>query len=326
MELRRIARDVYACLQEDRGWGWSNTGFVARGGGLVVDTMMDVSHTRRMRTLVAEVASEPPRRLVNTHHNVDHCWGNQLFRDVEIIGHRFCAEAMTRDLQPDQLAALVDQPDLPAGLRWFADDVRAFDFSEVELTPPNRTVGDEGLSLDLDGEPAHLVYVGPAHTGGDLIVHLPESGVVFAGDVLFHGCTPIGWEGTTAGWTAALERIAGLAPEVIVPGHGPPCGPEAALHMRDYLQYVHDEATRLHAQGLPSAEAARRIDLGPFASWNQPERLVFNVERVYRELRGGSWDEAVAAIPLFEAAVALRRHWEVSAGAPPTPRRRPGDA
>jgi glyoxylase-like metal-dependent hydrolase (beta-lactamase superfamily II) len=243
---------------------------------------------------------------------VDHCWGNQLLRQAEIYGHRFCAEAMLRDLQPETVQAMVDAPDLSPGLRWFADDVRAFDFRDVEVTPPNRLVDDAGLTLELAGRPVELVYVGPAHTGGDLIVHLPEDGVVFAGDVLFRHCTPIGWEGTTEAWARALDRIAALEPRVIVPGHGEPCGPEGALELRDYLRYVFDEAKRFHAREIPAEEAARRIDLGPYARWTQPERLVFNVERAYRELRGGSWDEVVDAIPLFDAAVRLRRHWEAA--------------
>ncbi len=310
MELREVAAGVYACLQPDRGWGWSNSGLVARDGGLVVDTLMDVGHTRRMLELYAGVVPGTPRRLVNTHHNPDHCWGNQLLRDAEIYGHTFCVEAMGADLAPAVLQAMIEAPELGPGPRWFAEDVREFDFSEVEVTPPNRPVGDEGLTLDLDGRPAELVYLGPAHTGGDLVVHLPEDGVVFAGDILFRHCTPIGWEGTTAGWQRALEHIAGLEPELIVPGHGEPCGAEGALELRDYLGYVFDESRRFFEAEVPAEEAARRIDLGPYAVWTQPERLVFNVARAYRELRGGAWDEPPEALALMDEAVALRRHWD----------------
>lgn len=309
MELREVARGVYACLVPDRGWGWSNAGFVAAGGGLMVDTFMDVARTRRALSLYAERGGGEPARLVNTHHNVDHVWGNQLFRDREILGHRRCAEAMARDLAPQVMQAMLSQGSLPPGLRWFADDVRAFDFSEVEVTPPNRLL-DGDLSLDLGATRVDLLDVGPAHTAGDLVVHLPEQGVVFSGDVIFRLCTPIGWEGTFAHWMAALDRIAALGPETIVPGHGPLCGVEGALELRRYLEYVRDESRRFHEQGLEPLEAARRMDLGPFASWSQPERLVFNVERAYRELRGGAWDEPVDAARLLDAAVSLRRHWE----------------
>ena len=79
MELVQLAEGVYACEQEDRGLGWSNSGFVARGGGFVVDTLYDLPLTRQMLDLYASVHPAPAARLVNTHHNGDHCWGNQLF-------------------------------------------------------------------------------------------------------------------------------------------------------------------------------------------------------------------------------------------------------
>ena len=65
---------------------------------------------------------------------------------------------------------------------------------------PNSTTSINSLDFDLDGIAARLVYVGPAHTVGDVIVHLPEQRIVFTGDILFRLCTPIGWEGTFARW------------------------------------------------------------------------------------------------------------------------------
>src|SRR2546427_12790789 len=91
MELRESAPDVYACLQEDRGLGTSISGHVNRAGGLVVDTFWDLPHTRQMIETYARVWRRPVRRVGNTHHNGDHCWGNQLFPEAEIIGHRLCA-------------------------------------------------------------------------------------------------------------------------------------------------------------------------------------------------------------------------------------------
>ncbi|MCZ6783734.1 MAG: MBL fold metallo-hydrolase [Proteobacteria bacterium] len=308
MELREIAPGAYACLQEDRGWGWSNSGFVSAGGGLVIDTLMDLGHTRKMLDLYAGVIPDKPRRLVNTHHNVDHCWGNQLLADAEIIGHRECAARMAGDLSPEAIQAMISAPDLSPGARWFADDLADFDFSGITLTPPT-TLLDGDTELDLGGVSARILYVGPAHTAGDVIVHLPEQNVVYVGDVVFHRCTPIGWEGTFAGWIAALDRIVGLAPETIVPGHGPLCDVEGVRELRAYFEYVYAESRRYYDQELPALEAARKIDLGPYAAWTQPERLIFNVERAYREFRGGAWDENVEVMRLLEDAWTLGQHY-----------------
>jgi glyoxylase-like metal-dependent hydrolase (beta-lactamase superfamily II) len=306
MELREIAPHVFAALVPDRGWSWSNAGFVARGDGLMVDTFMDVRRTRESLALLADAGAAQPARLVNTHHNVDHCWGNQLFRGREIIAHRRAAEHMAKDLTPAALAALVSAEQASPGLAWFAGDLRGhFDFSEVEVTLPSRLI-DGDLALEVGGTPVRVLSVGPAHTAGDVLVHLPEDDVLFAGDVIFRGCTPLGWEGTFAGWIAALERIVALAPAVIVPGHGPLCAVEGAEEMIAYFRYVEAEAGRCFARGLSLEEAACAIELGPYARWSQPERLVFNLARAYRELAGGSPDETLPAAELLDLAVMVR--------------------
>jgi glyoxylase-like metal-dependent hydrolase (beta-lactamase superfamily II) len=308
MELREIGNDVYACLQPDRGLGWSNSGLINRGGGLVVDTFWDLPRTRQMMEHYGRVWKQPAQRVVNTHHNGDHCWGNQLFAEAEIIGHRLCAEAFGKE-SPELMQQLRDARDLPdPGLAAFAEALREYDFSGIELTPPT-TLLDQRLDLELDGEPVEILYVGPAHTIGDVIIHLPRQRVVFTGDVLFRLCTPIGWEGTFANWTAALDRIIALNPEVVVPGHGPVCGIEGPREMKEYLVYVRKEAEASFARGRTALEAAEHIDLGPYAGWNEPERLMFNVERAYRELRGEPFDAPVDVIAMVRGMQALRNHW-----------------
>jgi cyclase len=306
MELRRIARDVYACLQEDKGLGCSNSGLIAAGGGLVVDTFWDLPHTRALLAEYARVRAEPVRQVVNTHHNGDHCWGNQLFPDAEIIAHRLAAEAMTTKEQPATMQAVKQMgtasPD-PA-LAAFAARLADWDFSGVEVRPPTRTI-DGDAALDVGGIEARLLYVGPAHTIGDVVVHLPAERVVFTGDVLFRLCTPIGWEGTYARWIEALERIVALAPDVIVPGHGPVCGVEGPREMAAYLRYVRAESEASFRRGLSVLDAARRIDLGPYAGWTEPERVVFNVARAYRELAGEPLDAPVDMMAMMHGMHAL---------------------
>jgi glyoxylase-like metal-dependent hydrolase (beta-lactamase superfamily II) len=309
MVLQEIANDVYACLTPDRGLGWSNSGLVNRGGGLVVDTFWDLRHTQELIDCYRRIAAAPAGRVVNTHHNGDHCWGNQLFRGAEIIGHRRCAEAFGKDSSPAGMQMLRNAGRSPdPAIASFAAALADWDFEGIELTPPG-TVFDDRLDLDLDGMRVELRYVGPAHTVGDVIVHLPAERVVFTGDVLFRLCTPIGWEGTYAQWWAALDAIVDLAPEVVVPGHGPISGTEGPREMRAYLVYVREESRRHFDAGRSELEAAKRIDLGPYASWTEPERILFNVERAYREFRGLPFDAPIDALATFRGMYELRNHF-----------------
>jgi cyclase len=306
MDLVELAPSVYACLQEEKGLGTSNSGLVNRGGGLVVDTFWDLPHTREMIATYARVWEGPARRVVNTHRNGDHCWGNQLFPDAEIIGHRRCAEQFALE-NPEAMQALrnATASGNPA-IAHLAAQLAAWDFTGIELRPPT-TLVDDRLELDQGGVAVHLVWVGPAHTAGDLLVHLPRERIVFTGDVLFRLCTPIGWEGTQAQWVRALDTIVALDPVVIVPGHGPLCGLEGPREMKAYLEYVYGAAARAFADGVPALEAAKHIDPGPYAGWTEPERILFTVERAYRELRGEPWDEPIDVPAMFQGMHELRR-------------------
>jgi len=310
MELNQIADGVYTCLQPDTGFGASNSGFVSRGGGLVVDTLYDLPRTQRMIDLYATVSADPARRLVNTHHNGDHCWGNQLFaaQGTEIIGHRLCAEWFGRDATPELFVGLLAADHVPPAFEALAEAMRAYDFTGIDLTPPTTLIEDD-TELDLDDLAVRLLYVGPAHTPGDVVVHLPELGIVFTGDILFHRCTPIGWEGTFDNWIGALRRIEELDPAVVVPGHGPMATVDGLRDQREYLTYVRDEARAGFEAGMTPLDAARRIDLGPYGHWTEPERLAFQVDRAYRELSGTPWDAPVDTGRVFAEMAALREQY-----------------
>ncbi|OWY62438.1 hypothetical protein B7486_58425, partial [cyanobacterium TDX16] len=108
MELQQVGDGVWACLQVRPGLGWSNSGLVEADGGFAVDTFYDLPLTRGLIDQYVGVVGDVPRRLLNTHHNGDHCWGNQLFAEAgsEIIGHRECAARVGHDLDPKLAIAL----------------------------------------------------------------------------------------------------------------------------------------------------------------------------------------------------------------------------
>ncbi len=131
---------------------------------------------------------------------------------------------------------------------------------------------------------------------------------MFAGDVVFRQCTPMGWTGSYEKWFQCLDLITELKPEVIVPGHGPLCGLEGILELREYLQYVRGESKECFDDGLTALEAAKRIEFGPYGDWRAPARLYMNVERAYRELRGepldAPWDTPATFDAIYDVAKA----------------------
>lgn len=304
--LVRLGPHTSAYLQPDGGFGLSNAGIVHSGSeALLVDTFFDLAHTRRLLDSIADVIGVPIRTLVNTHDNGDHCWGNQLVEGAEIIGHRLCADAMAAPGTLDLLKAVKrgDLDSLPAGrhLRSLMDE---FDFEGIVPTPPTTTF-DDTLLRDVGGVEVEVRYVGPAHTAGDAIVVVHEDGVVFAGDVVFRLCHPLQWQGTYANLIEAMGLIESLDVEHVVSGHGPLAGKEAATEMREYFEWLLDESRVYWEEGKAASEAARQIARGPYADWAEPERLVFGVDRAYREFDGKAWDAPFDVLGLYDEMVAL---------------------
>lgn len=304
--LVKLSDRAYGYLQKDEGLGWSNAGLIAgKDGALLIDTLFDLPLTRKMLDEIAGKVGKPIRQLVNTHHNGDHCWGNQLVADAEIIAHRLFREEMMKT-SPDILQALKGAPADDPGMALLGKAMEPFDFSGIKLTPPTLAF-DKSLTVYIDDREVELIHVGPAHTSTDVIVFFPEEGVLYAGDIIFRLCTPIGWEGSYDNWIAALDRIVELNPEKVVPGHGPLCGTEGAAEMRNYLEYVYKEARTCFDREMTAAEASKKIDLGPYAGWTEPERIIFNVSRAYREFRGEPIDTPVDFLEMAGVMAEIRR-------------------
>jgi len=280
--LHELGDGLYAYLQPDGGWGWSNAGLVTAGGtSLLIDTLYDLRLTREMLDEMAPVTADHPiDAAMNTHANPDHCFGNELLpRSAEIYSSQVTAEEMS-ELSPRQLHAL-KQADLPAHVQAFvASAFGAFDVADVSVRLPSRTF--EGrLELRIGERTVSLVELGPAHTGGDTIVHVPDADVVFTGDLLFNHGTPIVWADYD-NWIAACERILELKAAVLVPGHGPVSDASGLRDLRRYLVYVRGEARKCFDAGINELQAADDIDVSAFSDWGETERLVANVIAAYR--------------------------------------------
>jgi glyoxylase-like metal-dependent hydrolase (beta-lactamase superfamily II) len=293
--LHELADGVWAYLQPDGGWGWSNAGLITGDDdSLLVDTLFDLRLTAEMLEQMRATTPSADRigTVVNTHANGDHCYGNALLGGSEIISTARCAQEMVQ-LPPATMAALLRSADTLGAAGAFVQRIFSpFSFEDVPLAVPTRTFEGQ-LDLQVGGRPVSLLEVGPAHTDGDAVVWLEDDGIVFTGDILFHGGHPIVWAGPVANWIAACERVLALHPTVVVPGHGPLATPAALTDLKEYFELLAREARTRFDAGMTPLNAARDIDLGPYAGWSEAERVVANVHALYRDFGDGSPSDAL---------------------------------
>ncbi|WP_219506856.1 MBL fold metallo-hydrolase [Nonomuraea ceibae] len=276
--LHEIGPGVHAWVQPDGTWWLNNAGAVAGDDGLVVvDTCATERRARRFLGALAEATGGAPVRVaVNTHQHGDHAYGNSVLpAETVIFGH----EAMR--------AALLVDPIID-GCPPVWEPVP--DWGNVTRRLPSVVFRDE-VAVYTGARRVEFRHPGyAAHTPGDVVAWLPEERVLFSGDLLFHGLTPLVFMGSLEGALRSLDWLAAFGAERVVPGHGPLTDAAGlpgvlAAHER-YYRFVLDVARAGRARGLPPLAAAREADLGEFAGWADAERLVLNLHRAYADAEG----------------------------------------
>lgn len=266
-QLKEISAGVWAYIQPDGGWMVNNMGLISGANGLTsVDVTSTEQRTEDYLGSIKAVSPRPVRRVLLTHAHPDHCNGLSLLPEAEIVAHHSVAEDLSR---PHSVAAHIFTP-----------------FHQGNVAPriPTMTFG---ATLTLDTGDHRVEVIHPqrsAHTRGDAYVWLPDSRVLFTGDLVFNGGTPFALSGSPSGWLETLDEMAALKPRVVVPGHGAVGGPELFEPVVDYLEFLWNAAVAARDRGLTPLEAARQIDLGKFSALPERERIVGNLHRALAEL------------------------------------------
>jgi glyoxylase-like metal-dependent hydrolase (beta-lactamase superfamily II) len=245
---------------------------LGRAEALVIDTRSTYAQAREIQADLHELTDSPVGVVVDTHGHFDHVFGNGIFRPATIWGHERCVSFMVRTGEARKRTIAAEEPLL-------ADDL-----AEIVIDPPDRVFATHAR-IEVGGREVMLRYLGRGHTDHDVVVEIPGTDVVFAGDLLENGNVPFFADGYPLEWPATAAALAVRVKEdggVVVPGHGDHGGRALADSSAASLAAVADLAGRVESGELTLDEA---IAEHPFPE-HPPEDARRGFERALMQLRG----------------------------------------
>lgn len=290
-ELVRVAPGVFATVAKPEfdPSAFSASMIVVRGDGvLLVDSRGGPGEALELLAQVRAITDAPVRWLVNTHWHEDHVGGNQVFRDsfpdLMIVGGRHSVNDVRERAQErleerlarvagrvvaaeSALAALRTTEGDTAGARQRAELADRVDrlsryhaeLREIVLVPPNVEVEDEWRLERTAGssDEVRVISLGPAHTDGDVVIHLPGLEVLAPGDLLEEGLPWYG-DGDPAGWAGALARISHMSFSRLLLSHGHVHTDRSLLSLQQRFVAAAVGAARAAGEAGIGVEAAMR--------------------------------------------------------------------
>jgi len=299
--LYDLGKDVYAWLVPNGAWGESNAGLITgHRASILIDTLWDLPFTQDMLTaLQTYTANAPITRIINTHADGDHFFGNSLLPHAECIASE-AAVAEMQHTRPQSmllfkrighwLSRLPFHSTQQAG-HYFQALCAPYAFESVPHQPASPSISGS-TTMHLNAREIRVITIGSAHTCGDCMIHIPDNHVLFAGDLVFIGVTPVMWAGPLDHVLRALDLILKLDVHVIVPGHGPLTTKAGVQQVRNYWTWLFAQVSERFERGISPRKAATEIALDPefqqhtWHTWSCPERIMTNTHIMYRHLQG----------------------------------------
>lgn len=304
-QLVKVAEGVFAGIAKPGGLASGNAGFIVGDGGvLIVDTFFTPIAVEELIGAIEAQTKQPIKYAVNTHYHLDHTGGNQVLaaRNIPIIAHdnlmlwqttknrRFLP--LSDELQKRRADAAKqlgetteDQKDKRAQLE---RQLRRLDaMLQIKLTNPSVTFSADAMHLYLGTREVVLSSL-PGHTGGDILVFVPDANVMFTGDMGWSKTLPNLVDATVNDWVPSLDKIlSNHSSAKFVPGHGEVATSGEMRDFRDYLDDLRSRVKKAIADGLTIEQAKELLKLPDkykafaFQNFAQP-----NVEDMYKELKG----------------------------------------
>lgn len=233
-----VVAGVAEDLSRSNGGNILNTGFIVGSEGIaVIDAGPSRLYGEQFRALISKHSDKPILQVLITHHHPDHFFGLQAFQDVPTA-------SLTQTIAELHVHA--------AG---YSDNMYRLIGNAMlgtDIVLPQNIIKQDELSL---GDRTLQLLKLSGHTSSDLAVYDPESGTLFAGDLIFNQRAPTTPHADIARWQQSLDTLQQLPFRHLVPGHGPVADNDTPLRQtRDYLVWLQDQLSTAAADGLSMAE------------------------------------------------------------------------
>jgi cyclase len=268
--LAKITDDVYT-FEGIHAPGFTTVSLIVigRDGVLVADGQGTTKEVEQMLAEIRKLTPKPVKWYVVGSEHGDHTAGNSaLPRDITYVIHPTSRAQMERDAKnPNR------RPDAPP-----------------VVVPPTAMSGDR-QTIDVGGMEVQVLFLGRAHTGGDLNVYLPKQKILFMSEIYLNRLFPAMRSAYPSEWVATIDKALAMDVQRYIPGHGfveePQLARQELVEYQKALKAVIAEVTRLHAKGLSVDDAVKQADWGPYADWYiRDSQAPIAVRKVYEELEG----------------------------------------
>jgi len=282
----KVADNVYTYEDFHAGpekFTTTNMFVVYDDGVLVADGQGTPAATKGLVDAIAKITPKPIKYVVICSDHADHTGGNKAFPpDVKYVVHPLSKAVLDRETEPGGAAEGAPARGI-APARGGAPTTWRLPI-DAELVFARKP-------LLVRGEEIQVLFLGRAHTGGDLSVYLPRKKILFLSETFLNRVFPAMRSAYPSDWLKALDRAEAMKADLYIPGHGftesGPVSKEELAAFRKALAAVIAEATRLYKAGVPVDEAVKKANWGEYASWTlASSQGPIAVRRVYEELRG----------------------------------------
>lgn len=274
VRVQHINQRVYALLgpidvpnKENLGYMNNSLVIIGDSGVILVDSGSHRAVGEHIGKAIARITPKPVTHVLITHHHGDHHLGSIAFAGAQVISSSNCAQEITDNG--------------PGMVSWMAR-VTGLDLGTTKpVTPQTKVASKSRQSMRIDGVRLELIAPQTAHTHGDMMVWLPDDGVLASGDILVHAVNPNFADGNLRKWIAVVDDILKMPFKTVMPGHGALMQHGEVAEFRALLADFYQVVETIFKSGGAEADIRKKLDL---PRWQKMAR--------YEHMMGGNINHA----------------------------------